>query len=182
MRRWHQLDSPVRWRTHGVLAVASAEIDRRRRSSALPAPQFGEHLGERSVAMVAYEQPNREDRLPPTAVQLKATVRPVGEALAAAEGQRMHRCRLIRERIRNKTNDPLPPTVLTDCVPKSTQCAPLHLAGPFRHALVEAQTKPLQPHSHEDFLGRCVLPRPAQSRQASPGLLGKPDCDGVLPL
>ena len=51
-----------------------------------------------------HEEAHGIDRLPATAVQLQATVRPVREALVAAEGRRMHRSRLFRERMTNKSS------------------------------------------------------------------------------
>jgi hypothetical protein len=43
-----------------VLAVAGAEIDRGRGLTALPAPQLGQYLDERAIAVVANEQAQRD--------------------------------------------------------------------------------------------------------------------------
>ena len=68
-----------------MLAVPGTEIDRRWRLPALLAPQFGQYLGERPIAMVAHEQADRIDRLSAAAVQLQAALWPVREAMVAAE-------------------------------------------------------------------------------------------------
>ena len=85
-----------------MLAMASTEIDRGRGLPALPAPQLGQHIGERPIAMVAMEQAHRIDRLSAAAVHLQPTVRPVGKALAEAEGWRVHRDRLFHETYREQ--------------------------------------------------------------------------------
>src|SRR3954447_5562484 len=70
---------------------------------ALPAPQFGEHLSERPVAVVTDEQSHRIDRLSAAAVHFRATVRPVGAAtgrggrVADAPRQTIHETK--RERV-----------------------------------------------------------------------------------
>jgi hypothetical protein len=60
-----------------MLAVPGTEIDRRWRLPALLAPQFGQYLGERPIAMVADEQAHRDHRLPAAAVELQAALWPV---------------------------------------------------------------------------------------------------------
>ena len=66
-RRWHQFDRPVRRSAHGVLTMASAQIDRGRGLTTLPAPQLGQHLRERAIAVVPDEQAHWVDRLSATA-------------------------------------------------------------------------------------------------------------------
>ena len=90
-----------------MLAIASAEIDRGRGLPALPAPQLCKHIGERPIAVVTDEQSHRIDRLSAATVHLQPTVRPVGKALAEAEGWRMHRDRLFMKHIGNKPRDML---------------------------------------------------------------------------
>ena len=57
--------------------------------------------------MAAHEQADRIDRLSAAAVQLQAALWPVREALAAAEGRRMHRSKLFLEQMMNKRIAPL---------------------------------------------------------------------------
>ena len=52
-------------RSRGVLTM-----DRSRGLTTLPAPQLGQELGERSIAMVTKHQAQREYRLPTTAMRL----------------------------------------------------------------------------------------------------------------
>lgn len=74
-----------------MLTMAGTEVDRGRGLTALSAPQLGQHLQEHAIAVISDEQAHGDNRLPATAVQFQATIRPVGKALLAAEGRRMHR-------------------------------------------------------------------------------------------
>ena len=71
------------------------------------APQLHQRLRECPIAMIPNEQAHREYRLPATAVQFQAALWPVREALAAAEGRRMHRSKLFLEQMMNKRIAPL---------------------------------------------------------------------------
>jgi hypothetical protein len=51
--------------------------------------------------MVPNQQAHGIDRLAATAMQFQAAIGPIREALLAAEGRRVHRSRLSRERIKN---------------------------------------------------------------------------------
>jgi hypothetical protein len=63
--------------------VASAEIDRGRGLTALLAPQPGQHMGERPIAIVPEQQAQGEHRLPAAAVQFEAAVRAAPECSRA---------------------------------------------------------------------------------------------------
>ena len=67
-----------------MLAMVGTEIDRGRGLPILPAPQLGRHFGERAIAMVPEHQANGTDGLSATAVQLEATIQPIGEAVLTA--------------------------------------------------------------------------------------------------
>ena len=64
-----------------MFAMSGAEIDRRGRAVAAPAPQPGEDVREAPVAALCGQQAQRKDYRSLAAVKLKATIRPVGQVV-----------------------------------------------------------------------------------------------------